>query len=166
MGVDTNYALAYASGVASVAPFGTAAPTDLSALSGSWVDLGAISSAGLTEAAAETRTDFKRWGNIVTFKSVITDQKKTFEINCLERNLNVLGLFYKNTATTGGAGTNEVQTATITGAPTGGDFVLTYGGVATTDIVYRRSPPPATSPAVPARRSRSRRPLAVWPARW
>lgn len=136
MAVDTNYALAWADGIASVAPANTAAPTDLSALSAPWVDLGALSTAGLVEGAAETRTEFKRWGNIVSFKSVITDQKKTFDIACLERNPNVLGLFYKATAATGGAGTNEVQTATITGAPTGGTFVLTFGDVATTDLAY------------------------------
>lgn len=35
-----------------------------------------------------------------------------------------------------GAGTNEVQTATITGTPTGGTFTLTYAGQTTTAIAY------------------------------
>lgn len=33
-------------------------------------------------------------------------------------------------------GVNEVQTVTITGSPTGGDFTLTYAGQETGDIVY------------------------------
>jgi hypothetical protein len=138
MAVDLNYALAMSNGIASVAPVGTAAPTDLSPLAAPWVDLGALSTAGLVEGVAETRTSFKRWGSIVNFKSVITDQTKTFDISCLERNPSVLNLFYtKGTApSVSGAGTNEVQTVTITGAPTGGTFVLTYGNVATTDIAY------------------------------
>jgi hypothetical protein len=146
MAVDTNYALAMSNGIASVAPAGTAAPTDLSALSAPWVDLGALSTAGLVETAGETRTQFKRWGSIVPFKSVITDQSKTFDINCLERNPNVLSLFYKvATPSPSGAGTSEVQSVTITGVPTGGTFVLTFGDVATTDLPYN-----ATAAAVQA----------------
>jgi hypothetical protein len=146
MAVDTNYALAMSNGIASVAPVGTAAPVDLSALSAPWVDLGALSTAGLVETAGETRTQFKRWGSIVPFKSVITDQSKTFDINCLERNPNVLSLFYKVAVpSASGAGTSEVQSVTITGLPTGGTFVLTFGDVATTDLPYN-----ATAAAVQA----------------
>lgn len=36
----------------------------------------------------------------------------------------------------GGAGTNEAQTVTITGTPTGGTFTLTYSGETTTAIAY------------------------------
>lgn len=35
-----------------------------------------------------------------------------------------------------GPGTNEVQTVTITGTPTGGTFTLTYGGNTTAPIAY------------------------------
>jgi hypothetical protein len=37
------------------------------------------------------------------------------------------------------AGTNEVQTITITGTPTGGTFTLTYSGQSTTAIAYNAS---------------------------
>lgn len=137
MAVDTDYALAMADGIASVAPYGTAAPVDLTALSTPWVDCGALSVDGLSEAAQETRTSFKRWGDITTFKSVVTDQQKTFDATFLESNATVLGLFYKvATPTPTGTAQNEVQTVTISGTPTGGDFVLVFGGQATTDIAY------------------------------
>jgi len=46
----------------------------------------------------------------------------------------LLGLGF---GTTGGtAGTNEVQTVTITGEPTGGDFTLTYSGQTTAAIAF------------------------------
>lgn len=137
MAVNLDFALAMSDGIASVAPLGTAAPTGMSALGAPWVDLGAISTAGLVETAGETRTQFKRWGSIVTFKSVLTDEVKTFDINCLEANPTVLGLFYKvTTPVASGAGTSAVQTVTISGTPTGGTFVLVYGDQATTDIAY------------------------------
>lgn len=44
---------------------------------------------------------------------------------------------FVGTATPGGAaGTNEVQTVTITGTPTGGTFTLTYDGQTTAPIAY------------------------------
>jgi len=138
MAVDTDYALAMSDGIAYEAVYGTGAPVDPpTALSSPWVDLGAMSTDGLSEAAGETRTSFKRWGSIVDFKSVITDQQKTFDVTFIESNPNVLGLFYKvTTPTPTGAGTSEVQTVTISGAPTGGDFVLVFGGDATTDLAF------------------------------
>ena len=36
-------------------------------------------------------------------------------------------------------GANEVQTVTITGSPTGGNFTLTYGGATTSNIAYNAS---------------------------
>lgn len=39
-----------------------------------------------------------------------------------------------------GPGTNEVQTVSVTGSPTGGTFTLTYGGQTTSGIAYNASP--------------------------
>lgn len=41
-----------------------------------------------------------------------------------------------NTISTGGAGTSEVQTVTLTGTPTGGTFTLTFDGETTGDIAF------------------------------
>jgi hypothetical protein len=50
----------------------------------------------------------------------------------------VLGLAYRAgaTPTPTGSSVNEVQTITITGTPTGGTFVLDFGGQPTTDLAY------------------------------
>jgi hypothetical protein len=137
MAIDTNYALAMGNGLASVAPSGTPNPDNMVALSAPWVDLGSISTAGLTENLAETRTEFKRWGSITTFQAVITDQKHTFDVSFLESNPVALGVFYRvPTIVPTGTGVSEVQTITITGTPTGGAFTLVFNGSATTDIAY------------------------------
>jgi hypothetical protein len=144
MAVNTNYALAMASGIASNAPTTTADPMtgDMTPLVAPWVDLGAISVAGITENLAESRTEFKRWGNITTFKTVVTDQKHTFDVSFLESNANVLSTFYKvpGGVTPTGTATNEVQTLTITGAPTGGSFSLTFNGATTPALAYNAAP--------------------------
>jgi len=108
MAVDTDFALAGADGIASVAPHGTAAPADMNALTTPWVDLGALSTDGLTHAMGETRTAFKRWGSIVPFKTVVTDQTATFDVTFLESNAHVLGLYYKTADPTPDATTHIV----------------------------------------------------------
>lgn len=141
MTVNLDYVLAMSDGIASVAPYGTALPSGMDTLTAPYVDLGAISTAGIVENLAETRTSYKRWGSISTFKTQITDEQKTFDVSFLENNANVLGLFYKvATPTPSGAGVSEVQSVTITGAPTGGTFVLVFDDVATTDLAYNATP--------------------------
>ena len=95
MAIDEDLILAMSDGVSWVAPKETAAPTGMAAATTPWVDLGAMSTDGLTENLGETRTSFKRWGSIVTFKTVITDETKTFDVTFLENNADVLGLFYR-----------------------------------------------------------------------
>jgi len=98
MPVDTDYALAMSDGIVSQAPQDTAEPTGMEVLATPWVDLGAISTNGLTESKKQTRTDFKRWGNIQIYKSVITDEALTFTVEFLESNPNVMALYYRLTA--------------------------------------------------------------------
>jgi hypothetical protein len=138
MAVDTFYALAMANGLASVAPYGTPNPANMTALTNPWTDLGAINTDGITENLDETRTEFKRWGSISTFQSVITDQKHTFDVTFLESNPNVLGVFYKTGAalTPTGTGVSEVQTVAITGTPAGGTFSLSFNGATTPALAY------------------------------
>lgn len=137
MAVDLDYVLAMGNGIASVAPDLTSCATGLGALTDPWTDLGALSTDGIAEALADTRTQFKRWGSIIPFKTVITDEQKTFDVTFLENNANVLGLFYRvATPTPSGTPTSEVQTVTISGSPTGGTFVLVFQDQATTDIAF------------------------------
>lgn len=99
MAVDTDYSLAMSNGIASVGPADTVAPTGMTALTTPWVDLGSMSTDGLSESLKQTRTDFKRWGSISIYKSVITDEAHTFKVTFLESNANVLGLFYRTGTT-------------------------------------------------------------------
>ncbi|MGZ4621456.1 MAG: hypothetical protein ACXVGF_04795 [Blastococcus sp.] len=145
MAIDTYYALTIAQGIASGAPNGTGDPgaptTAATGPASPWYDFGAISSDGLTENPSQSRQEFKRWGAISPFAAVITDQKHEFQVKFLENNANVLGLAYRtgSTPTPTGTSSNEVQTVTITGAPTGGTFVLDIGGQPTTDLAYNAS---------------------------
>jgi len=98
--IDEDYILAGAQGTSWVSPKGTVAPTAMDAPTTPWLDLGAMSTDGLTENLGQTRTEFKRWGSISTFKTVITAQSHTFQVTFLESNPNVLGLFYRVAAPT------------------------------------------------------------------
>lgn len=98
MAVDTDYALAMSDGIVSKAPQDTTEPTDMNALTTPWVDLGGINTDGLSESMKETRQTFKRWGSINIYKSVITDEAKTFHVTFLESNPAVMGLYYRLTA--------------------------------------------------------------------
>lgn len=111
MAVDQDYILAISQGVSSVAPVSTVAPTGMTAATDPWVDLGSMSTDGLTENLSQTRTEFKRWGSIAVIKTVITDQKHTFDVTFLESNPAVLGLFYR-TATPTPDATSHVITIT------------------------------------------------------
>jgi hypothetical protein len=95
MAVDEDFILAMSQGTSWVAPEGTGAPTAMAAPTTPWQDLGAMSTDGLAEDLSVSRTEFKRWGSISVFKTVITDQKHEFKVKFLESNPTVLGLFYR-----------------------------------------------------------------------
>lgn len=138
MAVDSAYTIPGAQGFAAVAPSGTPYVPNLGALTSPWADLGGITQDGLVENPAQSRTDWKRWGAISPYFSVITDEKKEFGIKFLETNPNVLGLVHRAGAALvpTGTGTSEVQTITITGTPTGGTFSLTFGGQTTPALAF------------------------------
>ena len=140
MAVDTNNVLRFSQGIFSGSPLGTADPgapsTTPTPLSSPWYDFGAMTQDGLTENPNESSQEFYRWGSIAPYARIITKEAKTFKVVCLEKNQNVLGLYYRTTPTMVGTSTNEVQTITISGTPTGGTFTLDYNGQPTVDIAY------------------------------
>jgi hypothetical protein len=139
MAVDSNFSFPILAGSAWVASSNTANP-GMSALSTlpAWNDCGGLDQSGLSESPAQTRTDWKRWGSISTYNSVITDIKHEFSFTCLESNPVVLGLAYRagTVLTPTGTPVNEVQTVTISGGPTGGSFFLDFGGAITPALPY------------------------------
>jgi hypothetical protein len=114
--VDEDYILAMSQGTSWVAAAGTAAPTGMATPSTPYVDLGAMSTDGLTETLSQSRTEFKRWGSIAVFKTVITDQKHVFKVKFLESKPAVLGLFYRTATPTPDATTHII---TVTDDTTG-----------------------------------------------
>jgi hypothetical protein len=144
MAVNDNYTFAVQQGQAAVAPYGTLYSTvsGMVPLTNPWTDLGGITQDGLTENPSVSRNDWKRWGSISTYNSVITDIKHEFSVKFLETNANVMGLVYRNGGPLmpTGAGTSEVQTITITGAPAGGTFSITYSGQTTPALAYNAAP--------------------------
>jgi hypothetical protein len=142
MSADSNFSFPILAGSAWVAAANTSNPglTALSTLP-AWSDCGGLDQSGLTENPSVTRVDWKRWGSISTYNSVITDIKHEFSFTCLESNPVVLGLAYRTgtVLTPSGSPVNEVQTVTITGSPTGGSFFLDYGGSITPALAYNAS---------------------------
>jgi hypothetical protein len=141
MAVDNFYSLSMSNGIASTAIYGTPNPANMAALTTPWVDLGAMSTDGLTENLGQTRTEFKRWGSISPFQAVLTDVKHSFDVTFLESNPNVLSVFYRTgtVPTPSGVGTSEVQTVAVTGTPTGGTFSLSFNGATTPALAYNAS---------------------------
>lgn len=99
MAVDEDFILAMSDGITWVAPKGTVAPAITTASiptpTTPWEDAGAMDTSGLTNNNDETRTEFKRWGSIAVFKTVITDKKTTFDVTFLQSSPTVLGIYHR-----------------------------------------------------------------------
>ncbi|MGI9091537.1 MAG: hypothetical protein ACR2GG_10595 [Gemmatimonadaceae bacterium] len=121
----------------STAALGTTAPTVPmpTPLAAGWYPLGWIDDNGITENAANAETKHYAWQGNSLIATIRYQNEHSFEFLAAERNLAVLTLDRRSSPSTV-AGTNEVQTVTITGAPTGGTFTLTYSGQTTSNIAY------------------------------
>lgn len=95
MASNALLALVGATGVASTAPTGSTAPTDLDPLAVAWNDLGYISQDGMTQAVDEEQQSWTPWGALSPIRTQVTSSKKTYAITCWESNATVLGLYYK-----------------------------------------------------------------------
>lgn len=97
------------SGTASVAPTGTAAPTDsTTALNVAFLDLGWISEDGVTESYSDDSTEIKGNDGSV-LRRVITGSAATLQLTLLESKTDVLELFHKGSTMTGAAGAFEMD---------------------------------------------------------
>lgn len=96
MANNADLVLLGATGVGSVAPLGTTAPTDASAsLNVAFKSVGYISDNGLTKGRAESRKDFTPWQSRSPIRTQITSSVKTFKVECWESNATVLSLYYR-----------------------------------------------------------------------
>jgi hypothetical protein len=111
---------------------GTPYPT---AWGAGWYDLGWLDNdAGLTENSDIQQTQKYGWQGAALLRILRSQAQKTFTFNALEENAVTLGLLRPAAGQVTTGATAEVQTITITGAPTGGTFTITsiYGAYAAT----------------------------------
>ncbi len=116
------------------APLGTTLPTTVTTAPGAgWYEVGYLSDDGITETRdVNENLIYDLLGSLI--RNVRNQEQRSFGFTALEDNRVVRELKYVGSTLASTAGTAEVQTATVTGTPTGGTFTLTggYGGTATT----------------------------------
>lgn len=89
------------SGVVSVAPTGTTAPTDsTTALNVAFTDVGEIGEDGVTEAWDDSQTDVKNNAG-VTVRRILSETAATIHFVMLETKSTTLELYYKGSTVTG-----------------------------------------------------------------
>lgn len=95
MAINEDLLIAGANGLISFADVGSTLPTDATtALDAAFIDYGAISSDGVTEAPSQTFQSFKPWGQTRKAKNTLTDSGKTFQATFWETNPHVLALYF------------------------------------------------------------------------
>lgn len=121
---DTDYAVW-------TAPFGTAMPVNLPPNNpAGFFEVGLLSDNGITEGHTFNETQiYDMAGSLIRIAR--SQEQRPFTFEALESNAVSFGLMYPGSAVTTTGATAEVQTVTITGAPTGGTFNLTLPGYGT-----------------------------------
>lgn len=87
-----------ATGIASVAPLGTTAPTSATSTLTGYTDLGGITTNGLEEAFADTFTNVAAWGSRGPVVSMFSESNRTFKLTALESNAKVLEVYMRQGA--------------------------------------------------------------------
>jgi hypothetical protein len=102
MALDSDAVRVAVSGAVYVGPLGTAAPTDSgSALEAGFVDLGYVSSDGITETIDKTTSQIRGWQNGALVREVTSEGTYSVSLTFLETNLEVLELYFGSTITAG-----------------------------------------------------------------
>lgn len=140
MARDSDNAQALVDSFVYVAPKGTALPiiptaTPAAGLDPAFKDTGWLTDTGLGEVFA-TNTNVRRAINGTVIKTIRTTADTSFTFECYERNAITIGLIRPGSAPLTAGDTAEVQTITITGAPTGGTFKSTVQGIGSITPVY------------------------------
>jgi len=114
----------------STAALGVAAPTlpAPTALAAGFYALGFIDEGGVTETQSYNETKKYAWQGGVIVRTLRTQWEHPFKVLAIENNAAVQALRFPSSTPVTVGGTAEVQTVTITGAPTGGTFTLTLAG--------------------------------------
>lgn len=157
-------------GAISVAPTGTAAPTDAStALPAAWKDLGYVTEDGVTETRDRSTDTLRAWQNADLLREVVTEADLTFQFTLAETKAETVALYYGSTvdtatgavvivpAATGGRqsfvidvvdGTQLIRAYIPEGEITEvGDQVLSHGEIVGYDVTIKAYPSAALAVA-------------------
>lgn len=134
-------ARAYINAAVWTALLNTALPTDPTTAYATppFYEVGWLSDKGISEARALTSTDKYSYQNSTLIRTLRSQEKRTFTFEALENNSMVQKLIYPAAVISSSAGTNEVQTLTLTA--TGGTFTVTFNGATTSAITASASLP-------------------------
>lgn len=120
------------------APLGTSGPTDLTTPVPNFYEVGLLSDAGITEnRSVNDNLVYDMSGALV--RDIRNQEQRQFTFEAIERNAVTFGLMYSNSTLTTAGGTAAVQTATISGTPTGGTFTLFLNGTSSGAQAYNVS---------------------------
>lgn len=84
MGIDAGSVVVAATGSVSVAPAGTALPTDLAALASPWVDLGYVSEDGVTVNLSRDQEVVNAWQSQEPVRVLVTTEPKTITFELIQ----------------------------------------------------------------------------------
>lgn len=101
MAVDIELIRAYTDGLVAVAPTSTTLPTDPNAaLDAGFVELGAISADGITEATDDTRNDIFMWQGGALARRLPGEYVHTFQFAAMETKIATLGIQFPGSTIT------------------------------------------------------------------
>ncbi len=129
MALNATNARVAITGAVYKAPLGSTAPTNATAaVAAAYIDLGYISSDGITEGWDDSVSKFTAWQNATTIRSAITDSTGTLKFSMLETKGRVLTAFHRgSTMAEAPAGNFTLSVKPITADPSAWIFDVVDG---------------------------------------
>jgi hypothetical protein len=126
------------------APIGTALPSKTAIWTpgtppAGFYDLGWLTDTGLSENETYNETKKYGWQGGTLLRVLRNQAELVYQFEAAEENAVTVGLLRPNSPTTTSGETDEVQTVTISGTPTGGTFPLTLPGYGSYSAAYNVS---------------------------
>lgn len=91
-------------GIVSIAPFGTAGPSSaISALSGSYTDLGYVSEDGVTETTEVSSDKIRAWQKAKVVRTVITESAVRWTLTLIQTSADTIALYHGGTVQSDGS---------------------------------------------------------------
>ena len=111
MALDSDNVRVAVTGAVYVAPTGTTAPTASgSSLDAAFIDLGYVSSDGITEGIDKSTTQIRSWQDGSLVREIVSEGTYSLDMTFIETKEAVLELYYGSAITTGELGLNPRAT--------------------------------------------------------